>query len=191
MYPKNFVIWTFHWRIWGGAHVRNLSQFHEVFWKFWQNLMLAPRGGLAPPPTGNTGSAPVFIIHFCFSIIDNILLMNGRPISQLQEWLQAGFCRSRNLLGEAKKHEIYPLWPILQDQRAHGIFDPIVTIVKLCHTKHADFALLLWNHKFLQTCRTEHCLLNMFTVDDILKHHVIGSRFGAFSLFFKSGRHST
>ena len=35
------------------------SQFHAVFHKIWQNHMLAPLpGGLAPPPTGNPGSAP-------------------------------------------------------------------------------------------------------------------------------------
>ena len=34
-------------------------QFHAVFWKFWQNRMLAPPspGELAPPPRGNPGSA--------------------------------------------------------------------------------------------------------------------------------------
>ena len=34
------------------------SQSHAVFCKIWQNHMLAPPGGLAPPPTGNPGSAP-------------------------------------------------------------------------------------------------------------------------------------
>ena len=36
------------------------SQFHAVFRKMWQNHMLVrpPPGGLAPPPTGNPGSAP-------------------------------------------------------------------------------------------------------------------------------------
>ena len=39
------------------------SQFHAVFRKFWQNLMLGPPPppprALATPPTGNPGSAPV------------------------------------------------------------------------------------------------------------------------------------
>ena len=35
------------------------SQFHAVFQKIWQNHMLALPGGLAPPPMGNPGSAPV------------------------------------------------------------------------------------------------------------------------------------
>ena len=35
------------------------SQFHPVFHKIWQNHMLPPPPrGLAPPPTGNPGSAP-------------------------------------------------------------------------------------------------------------------------------------
>ena len=35
------------------------SRFHAVFRKIWQNRMLAPPPrGLAPPPTGNPGSAP-------------------------------------------------------------------------------------------------------------------------------------
>ena len=35
------------------------SHFHAVFGKIWQNRMLAPAArGLAPPPTGNPGSAP-------------------------------------------------------------------------------------------------------------------------------------
>ena len=34
------------------------SQFHAVFGKIWQNHMLAPPGGLAPPPMGNPGSTP-------------------------------------------------------------------------------------------------------------------------------------
>ena len=34
------------------------AQFHAVFRKFWQNHMLAPPGGLAPPPTGNPLSVP-------------------------------------------------------------------------------------------------------------------------------------
>ena len=34
------------------------SYFHAVFGKIWQICMFAPRpGGLAPPPTGNPGSA--------------------------------------------------------------------------------------------------------------------------------------
>ena len=32
-------------------------QFHAVFGKIWQNLMLAPPGELAPTPRGNPGSA--------------------------------------------------------------------------------------------------------------------------------------
>ena len=35
------------------------SQFHADFWKFWQIVGWRPLGGLAPPPTGNPGSAPV------------------------------------------------------------------------------------------------------------------------------------
>ena len=44
-----------------GAHppmAEKFSQFPAVFRKIWQNHMLAPPGGLAPPPTGNPGSAP-------------------------------------------------------------------------------------------------------------------------------------
>ena len=41
-------------------HGPKCSQFHAVFGKFWQYHRLAsPPGGLAPPPTGNPGSAPV------------------------------------------------------------------------------------------------------------------------------------
>ena len=37
-------------------------QFHAVFGKIWQNLMLAPPPGeLAPPPRGNPGSATAWI----------------------------------------------------------------------------------------------------------------------------------
>ena len=39
------------------------SQFHAIFSKIWQNRMLPPLpGGLAPPPTGNPGFAPVVMI---------------------------------------------------------------------------------------------------------------------------------
>ena len=40
-------------------------QFHAVFGKIWQNLMLAPPspGQLAPPPRGNPGSATVYPFH--------------------------------------------------------------------------------------------------------------------------------
>ena len=41
----------------GAAHGPKFSQFHAVFRKIWQNHMLAPPGGLAPPPTGNPGPA--------------------------------------------------------------------------------------------------------------------------------------
>ena len=44
------------------------SQFHAVFRKIWKNCMLAPpSGGLAPPPIGNPGSAPVN--HLALQII--------------------------------------------------------------------------------------------------------------------------
>ena len=40
----------------------NCSQFHAfIFWKIWQNHMLALPRGLAPPPTRNPGSASAFI----------------------------------------------------------------------------------------------------------------------------------
>ena len=39
----------------GPLYGPNFSQFHAVFWKIWQNPMLAP------PPTGNPGSTPVDI----------------------------------------------------------------------------------------------------------------------------------
>ena len=41
-------------------HGPKFSRFHAVFWKIWQNCMLAPPPprGLAHPPTGNPGSAP-------------------------------------------------------------------------------------------------------------------------------------
>ena len=39
------------------------SQFHAVFCKIWQNHMFAPPGGLAPPPMGNPGSAPGFLVE--------------------------------------------------------------------------------------------------------------------------------
>ena len=39
------------------------SQFHAVFRKIWQDRMLAPPRGLAPPPAGNPGSAPVTRKH--------------------------------------------------------------------------------------------------------------------------------
>ena len=41
------------------ADLGKFSQFHAVFRKIWQNHMLASPRGLAPPPTGNPGSAPV------------------------------------------------------------------------------------------------------------------------------------
>ena len=43
------------------------SQFHAVFWKKCQSHMLAPPGGLVPPPVGNSGSAPghVYLRHWC------------------------------------------------------------------------------------------------------------------------------
>ena len=40
------------------THGPKISQFHAVFRKFWQNLMLAPPGRLVFPPTRNPGSAP-------------------------------------------------------------------------------------------------------------------------------------
>ena len=41
-------------------HGPKFSQFHAVFRYIWQNHMLAPPPeGLAPPPTGDPGSAPV------------------------------------------------------------------------------------------------------------------------------------
>ena len=40
------------------------SQFHAVFWKIWQKLMLAPTGRLAPPPTGNPWSSTVLVFSF-------------------------------------------------------------------------------------------------------------------------------
>ena len=38
------------------------SQFHAVFQKIWQNHMLAAPQGSAPPPTGNPGSAPDYVL---------------------------------------------------------------------------------------------------------------------------------
>ena len=44
----------------------NFSEFHAVFHKIWQNHMLSPPGGLAPPPMGNPGSAHGYRgIHSC------------------------------------------------------------------------------------------------------------------------------
>ena len=41
------------------AHPRgpNSFNFMQFFGKIWQNRMLAPPGGLVPPPRGNPGSA--------------------------------------------------------------------------------------------------------------------------------------
>ena len=46
----------------GGASTYGpkFSQFHAVFRKIWQNHMLTSPGGLAPPPTGNSGFVPAF-----------------------------------------------------------------------------------------------------------------------------------
>ena len=58
-----YVLSCSQWRIYDPK----FSQFHAVFRKIWQNHMLAihptppPSGGLAPPPTGNPGSAPDFV----------------------------------------------------------------------------------------------------------------------------------
>ena len=54
-----------------GAHPpygSKFSQFHAVFRKIWQNHMLAPPRGLAPPPTRNPGSAPVFCVKSSESV---------------------------------------------------------------------------------------------------------------------------
>ena len=61
-----FILNYLYWRIQGGApparplplHGPKFSQYFAVFRKIWQNRMLAPPRGLAPPPTGNPGSAP-------------------------------------------------------------------------------------------------------------------------------------
>ena len=42
----------------GPPTAQNVLNFMQFFHKFMQNHMLAPPGGLAPPPTGNPGSAP-------------------------------------------------------------------------------------------------------------------------------------
>ena len=45
--------------------VSKFFQFHAVFWKIWQNLMLAPPpGGLVSPPRGNPGSATDILLSF-------------------------------------------------------------------------------------------------------------------------------
>ena len=63
--------WHFAQKIWevAGAFVvadlrgappgQKFSKFHAVFRKNWQNRMLAP------PPTGNTGSAPALSFYEC------------------------------------------------------------------------------------------------------------------------------
>ena len=48
----------------GAPYSPKFSQFHAEFWKFWQNRMLAPPGGLTPTLTGNPGSAPAKIENF-------------------------------------------------------------------------------------------------------------------------------
>ena len=71
------------WRIEGAApgtrppYDPNFSQCHAVFRKIWQNHMLAPPRGLAPPPTGNLGSAPVKVM---FSLV-SVCLPRGVSIS--------------------------------------------------------------------------------------------------------------
>ena len=60
--PYTFSVYFLHLTV---ADLRPLPpepkffQFHAVFGKIWQNLMLAPPlpGELAPPPRGNPGSA--------------------------------------------------------------------------------------------------------------------------------------
>ena len=42
------------------------SQFHAEFWKFWQNRMLAPPGGLTPP-YGESWIRPYKDRKFCFT----------------------------------------------------------------------------------------------------------------------------
>ena len=46
----------------GAAYGLKFFQFHAVFiWKNWQNCMLAPPGGSAPPLTGNPGFASAVV----------------------------------------------------------------------------------------------------------------------------------
>ena len=61
----NFLLCFSHVNTW---YTKNLSQLHAVLGNFWQNLMLAPSGGLAPPPTGDPGSAPVLLFIFVFPL---------------------------------------------------------------------------------------------------------------------------
>ena len=54
---------TTHWRfLVASPHLPGpkFSQFHAVFWKIWQNCMLAP------PPTGNPGPAPATYLETFF-----------------------------------------------------------------------------------------------------------------------------
>ena len=46
-------------------------QFHAVLWKIWQNRMLAAPRGLAPPPTGNPGSAPDQLLSITLGPVSN------------------------------------------------------------------------------------------------------------------------
>ena len=41
------------------SYDQKISQFYAVFWKIWQNLMLAPPRIVGAPPMGNPGSTPV------------------------------------------------------------------------------------------------------------------------------------
>ena len=45
---------------------QNFLNFMQFYWKIWLNRMLTPPPrGSAPPPTGNTGSAPDVQLQFC------------------------------------------------------------------------------------------------------------------------------
>ena len=46
----------------GAPYGPKFSQFHAVFGKFGKIICWCPPEGLAPPPTGNPGSAPEYYV---------------------------------------------------------------------------------------------------------------------------------
>ena len=82
-----------------GPNGPNFLDFMRFFGKFWQNLMLAPPGGLATLPTGNPGSAPDF-----HSVFRKKLDQNCR----LGTWLSGltlSFCK---ILGATESLSLVP-----------------------------------------------------------------------------------
>ena len=86
----------------GAPYGQKFSQFHAVFRKIWQNHMLAPLGGLAPPPMGNPGSAPgVCNLWFKSAAVNSVYSIGIGPghillcMSCFIDWWLVEFQRTR------------------------------------------------------------------------------------------------